>query len=271
MTDVFETPDRSVLLARQDALEFLRGLPDQCASLIVTSPPFNQKRDTKSYGYRARRRDDAWLRKWKNDGYVDDMPEAKYQAWLRKIMGECLRVARMTVINHKVRGADTCSIHPITMFHPFRKQFWREVVWDRMGSVSMNSRGHATSHELFLAYRSGDSHWNQQEARRMTVWQIRDDASDVWQLSPERTAEHVCPWPVSIPERFIRAYSPRGGLVVDPFAGRGTTAWACLRTERRFIGCELAPDTFQRACRLTQAEWERNEPEIERRQLELCA
>ncbi|MDE2101994.1 MAG: site-specific DNA-methyltransferase [Patescibacteria group bacterium] len=271
MTDVFTTTDGSIRLVRQDALQFLRSLPSGEADLCLFSPPYNQRRDTKSYGYRARRRDDAWLRKWRRDGYVDDMPEGKYQAWIRAIVAECLRVAAMTVINHKVRGADRFSIHPVTMLHPFRRHFWREVVWDRMGSVSMNSRGHATSHELFLAYRSGRSHWNQREARRMTVWQIRDDADDVWQLSAERTTDHVCAWPVEIPLRFVRAYSPRGGLVVDPFAGRGTTAWACLRTERRFIGSELMPETFRRACKLTQAEWERNEPEIERRQLELVA
>lgn len=253
-------------------MEFLAGLPDKSAALTIFSPPYNQKRDTKSYGFRARRGRDAWLGKWRDKGYADDLPESAYQRWLRGIMRECFRVTEgMVVVNHKVRGFDSCSIHPMTILHPFRRQFWREVIWDRMGSVSMNSRGHATSHESFLCFRSGRVQWNQREARKLTVWHIHDDADDVWQLSPERTDDHVCPWPVEIPLRFVRAYAPRGALVVDPFAGRGTTSWACIRTERRFVGCELVASTFDKACRLTQAEWERNEPEIERAQLRLLA
>jgi DNA modification methylase len=31
-------------------------------------------------------------------------------------------------------------------------------------------------------------------------------------------------------------------VVLDPFAGSGTTGVACIRTERRFIGCEIVPE-----------------------------
>jgi len=33
-----------------------------------------------------------------------------------------------------------------------------------------------------------------------------------------------------------------GDLVVDPFLGSGTTAVACLRIGRRFIGCDADPE-----------------------------
>lgn len=268
-------------LVRQDALAFLRALPDDYADLVITSPPYNQCRDTKSYGLRARRRNDGWLTKWREQGYVDDMPEGRYRRWLRTIVSECLRVSRnMVVVNHKVRGMNTCSCHPMTLFHSFRRYFWREVIWDRMGSISLNSAGHATSHEGCYAFRVGRGHWKQSEARKLTVWHIRDDEEreereqgDVWQLSPARTVEHVCPWPLEIPLRFIRAYCPPGGMVVDPFAGRGTAAWAAIHLRRRFAGSEFVPETFDRACRLTQAEYERTEPEMfaESHQLRLAA
>lgn len=38
-----------------------------------------------------------------------------------------------------------------------------------------------------------------------------------------------------------------GGLVLDPFMGSGTTAVACLRTGRHFLGCEMHPGYFERA------------------------
>ncbi|HWE26576.1 MAG TPA: DNA methyltransferase, partial [Polyangia bacterium] len=43
----------------------------------------------------------------------------------------------------------------------------------------------------------------------------------------------------------VAAGARPGGLVVDPFAGSGTTLVACEALGRRWLGCELDP-TFQR-------------------------
>jgi site-specific DNA-methyltransferase (adenine-specific) len=40
-----------------------------------------------------------------------------------------------------------------------------------------------------------------------------------------------------------------GGTVLDPFMGSGTTGVACVRTGRRFIGCEIDPGYFEIARR----------------------
>lgn len=41
---------------------------------------------------------------------------------------------------------------------------------------------------------------------------------------------------------------PDGGIVMDPFMGSGTTAIACIRTGRRFIGIEKDAAHFRTAC-----------------------
>ena len=51
---------------------------------------------------------------------------------------------------------------------------------------------------------------------------------------------HPCPVPVKLMERIILMTTKEGDLVVDPFAGSGTTAIACMNTNRRFIGFELS-------------------------------
>lgn len=52
---------------------------------------------------------------------------------------------------------------------------------------------------------------------------------------------HPCPVPVELMERIILLTTEPGDLVVDPFAGSGTTGVACQNTGRRFIGFELSP------------------------------
>ena len=46
----------------------------------------------------------------------------------------------------------------------------------------------------------------------------------------------------------LNKYSKENDLIFDGFAGSGTTAIACIRTKRRFIGCELDKEYFEKAC-----------------------
>lgn len=50
---------------------------------------------------------------------------------------------------------------------------------------------------------------------------------------------HTAAMPEGLAEFFIRACSPAGGVVIDPFAGSGTTAVAARRLRRRAGGLEI--------------------------------
>ena len=46
---------------------------------------------------------------------------------------------------------------------------------------------------------------------------------------------HSAVFPVDLPLWFIKLFSKKGDLILDPFAGSGTTAIACKRSERNFV------------------------------------
>ncbi len=48
--------------------------------------------------------------------------------------------------------------------------------------------------------------------------------------------------PIKLIERIVKASSNEGDLVLDPFAGVGTTFVACKELKRNFIGFEINPD-----------------------------
>jgi len=50
---------------------------------------------------------------------------------------------------------------------------------------------------------------------------------------------HTAPMPEGLAEFFVRACSPDGGVVIDPFAGSGTTAVVARRLGRRAGGLEI--------------------------------
>ncbi len=68
---------------------------------------------------------------------------------------------------------------------------------------------------------------------KRTVWQVP--------LSKFRGA-HFAVFPEKLIEPCILSGSPRGGVVLDPFFGSGTTGLVALNNNRRFVGVELNPE-----------------------------
>jgi DNA modification methylase len=55
------------------------------------------------------------------------------------------------------------------------------------------------------------------------------------------TGVHSAPFPVALPDFFVRAYSDLGDTWIDPFCGSGTVLAACHSNDRRGLGIEVLP------------------------------
>lgn len=65
---------------------------------------------------------------------------------------------------------------------------------------------------------------------------------------------HPAQKPLAVMLEVVSMVTDPGDLILDPFAGSGTTGVACLRLGRRFIGIEKDPTYFQLACDRLRAE-----------------
>jgi len=62
----------------------------------------------------------------------------------------------------------------------------------------------------------------------------------VWSICPKPFSEaHFAAYPEELCTTPIKAGCPEEGVVLDPFLGSGTTAIACLKQNKQFIGIEL--------------------------------
>jgi DNA modification methylase len=68
-----------------------------------------------------------------------------------------------------------------------------------------------------------------------------------------RGVAHTAAMPEGLASFFVRAMSPEGGLVVDPFAGSGTTVVVARRHGRRAIGFEMQAEYVAEARRRVTA------------------
>jgi len=68
-----------------------------------------------------------------------------------------------------------------------------------------------------------------------------DIANNIWHIAPvpPKQIDHPCAFPEEIPHRIIKLYSYKDDLVLDPFAGAGTTLKVAKHLGRNWVGYEI--------------------------------
>jgi len=93
------------------------------------------------------------------------------------------------------------------------------------------------SDERIYWFDGGTHRWNQDSVSHMTVWRIAQFGS--FGTARGGITGHPCAFPTEIPLRCIKATTSESDLVLDPYAGSGTTLIAAKQLGRRAIGIEI--------------------------------
>lgn len=227
-----------------DCLDLLRTLPDGSVQLVVTSPPYN-------LGKRYEKRGDL----------------ERYLAWQAQVIDECVRVTaeRGSICWQTGNYVDGGAIVPldIALFPAFAKhglKLRNRIVWHFEHGLHC-SRRLSGRHETILWFTKSDDytfeldpirvpqkypgkkHFKGPKAGQLSGNPLGKNPGDVW-IIPNVKNNHVektphpCQFPVELVERLVLSLTREGDLVLDPFAGVGTSVAAAVRHGRRGYGAE---------------------------------
>lgn len=214
-----------------DALALLASLPDGCVDAVVTDPPYASTGDAASL-------------MMSRDGTALVPREVQfYEAWAREHLREWVRVMR-----HDGAAWFTCDWRGAMVFdlaaHKIGHRSPVVGVWDR-GGLGM---GHILRKT-----------WEAFVVIPMPRFQRkRADVPDLWRVewsAARRECDHAAQKPVQLYERAVRLVTTDGvdAVLVDPFAGSGTSGEAALRLGRRAILFERDADFAEIARRRCEA------------------
>ncbi|HHW14005.1 MAG TPA: site-specific DNA-methyltransferase, partial [Firmicutes bacterium] len=225
-------------------------LPDRSVHLMVTSPPYNAGKE-----------------------YDQDLSLAEYRDLLRAVFAEVLRVlvpggrACVNVANLGRRPYIPLHHYLIGDLLDLGFLMRGEIIWNKAASSGAStawgswcSAANPTLrdvHEYILVF-TKDRFDRPKQGRTDTIAreEFLEFTKSIWTFPAEsaRKVGHPAPFPVELPYRLIQLYTFAGEVVLDPFAGSGTTCIAALRAGRRFVGYELNPDYVRVAETRLQAE-----------------
>lgn len=114
------------------------------------------------------------------------------------------------------------------------------------GSLASNRATRGNVHAPHLGAQAGLSHWESDGERLMT--------SVIYSRTEHRRAVHPTQKPLGVLRPLIHFSCPPGGIVLDPFAGSGSTLMAAREMGRRAVGIEAREEYCEAAAkRLSQA------------------
>ena len=243
-----------------DAFKALKALPSDSVDCVVTSPPYYWQRD---YGVKGQ------------SGQEDTV--AEYVANLTRVFRQIRRVLKKTGVAFLVLG-DTYYSGRGRPHGGDPKQIWRSVAREKYRAVDRPGMGLPRKSLIGIPWRVAlalqkdgwvlrsavtwrkpkglaepsvrDRPWNTSEmvfilAKRSRYWFDRrglQGQEDVWEIyapNAPRPYRHAAPFPEALVERCLACGCKKGGLVLDPYVGSGTTLKVAVQRGSPAIGFEL--------------------------------
>lgn len=220
-----------------DCLDLIRQIPDGSIDAIVTDPPYS------SGGLFRGDRAQTTGTKYVSEHEYPDFPgdgrdQRSFYTWCVSWMSQCWRVAKQGSLF--ACFSDWRQLPTVTDAFQGAGWIWRGVyVWDKTESVRPQLGQFRNQCEYVV--------WGTKGAHDPCIRAVVPGVFRGRTVQPARRI-HQTEKPVALLENLLQIV-PEGGTVLDPFAVSGTTAIACLRTGRHFLGCELHPGYFEMAGR----------------------
>lgn len=240
-----------------DCLQLLKKIPNEFCDLIITSPPYCMK---KAY-----------------EDVDDDINTFMHQQLL--IFQDVYRVLKeggslCWQVGYHVNKFETIPLdYYVYQIFGLESRNYKtplvlrnRIIWT-FGHGLNSSKRFSGRHEVILWFTKGKNYkfnldsiripqkypgkryYKGENKGSLSGNPLGKNPSDVWDV-PNVKANHVektqhpCQFPVAIPRRLIKALTPDGGVVLDPFMGSGTSCIAALLENRKFIGSEIQKKYF---------------------------
>jgi site-specific DNA-methyltransferase (adenine-specific) len=245
-----------------DCVDGMRKLDDDSIDCVVTSPPYDTMRTYGGVG-------DGW-----NFDKFKDV--AKEIARVLKPGGVCVWVVNDETIDGTESG--TSFRQALYFKDECGMNIHDTMIWEKTCSGCLGSTNcYLQNFEYMFVFSKGaiktfnpiedrknvaKPHKNTTNGglvdgkgkQRAVITKEYGRRTNIWQINQQQNSDHPAPFPDHLAESHVISWTNEGDVVLDPFMGSATTAVACHKYKRHFIGFELNKEYYDKACKRIKAE-----------------
>ncbi len=213
-----------------ESLPALMSMPNESVDAVVTDPPYS------SGGYSRDDKARPPAEKYQNGGTAvtyppfsgDSRDQRSYLAWCSLWIAECVRLLKPG--GYFMAFTDWRQLPIMSDAVQAGGVFWRGIVaWDK-------GRGSRAPHKGYFRHQCEYILWG---TKGPAVQLTHDGPFDGCIQEPIRRGDkhHVTGKPTALMRELVRPIVPNG-IVLDPFAGSGSTGVGAVMSGRQFVGIE---------------------------------
>jgi len=205
----------------EDCLEGMKRIKNGSVDLVVTDPPYLIKYKTN-------------YRKDKSHKFCNEILNDDNEEMIKNYIKECYRIMKDDTAMYMF-----CNLDKVEFFKAELSKYFKiknMIIWVKNNWTAGDLKaGFGKQYEIIFLVNKGRKLFN---GKRIT---------DVWQFSRVAGKQqiHQNQKPIDLIENCILKHSDEQRIVFDGFMGGGTTAIACLNTNRNYIGFELDNEYYQ--------------------------
>lgn len=227
----FMDAGQTVALYRGEALALLAAVPDDTVDAVITDPPYSSGGFTR--GDRMQKTADKYVEdktiKQRPDFSGDNRDNRGWLHWSALWLAECHRVTKPA--GYCLTFTDWRQLPQATDALQAGGYVWRGlIVWDKTECARPPHTGYFRHQAEYIV-------WGSKGISRPATW--GGPWPGVYRLPVlQSDKHHMTGKPTDLLRALVQCVPP-GGLVLDPFAGSGTTLAAAYLENRHAIGFEL--------------------------------
>lgn len=228
-------------LHHADALAALLTIPTGSVDAIVTDPPYSSGGLHK--GDRSKSTADKYViggsetaaEQGRPDFSGDQRDQRAFGYWCSLWIGECFRTAKDGAL--LAVFCDWRQLPTMTDVIQAGGWVWRGIVpWNKTAATRPNKGWYRAQCEyVIVAAKGTPAMWGSESAPALEGFMV---------CPVERGQLHQTQKPLSL-MRWLVGVVPRGGRILDPFTGSGSTGVAALLEGFEFIGVEQSAEIFE--------------------------
>lgn len=210
------------------------------ADLMLTSPPYNMNLRISNGEYCSRQIIKEISTKYK--AFDDNLSMEEYFDFTKKIIQKSLMITDIIFYNIQFLTGNKRAL--FKTIGEFSEELKEVIIWDKINSQPAVGSGVLNSQfEVLLVF----SNSSDAISRKFKTANFKHGMlSNVWKIPRGKKImkDHGASFPIELAEKVIQNFCPKGGTVIDPFMGTGTTGVAAKQNGSKFIGIELDYDYF---------------------------